>query len=58
MAPNGDKIVQALTFHRGTYVIDVAYDVTNAGAAPIAVRAAPAITTGSSWVRIAILRRC
>jgi hypothetical protein len=26
--------------------------------APIAVRAAPAITTGSSWVRIAILRRC
>ena len=25
-----------LTFHRGSYVIDVAYDVTNAGTAPIA----------------------
>jgi YidC/Oxa1 family membrane protein insertase len=35
-APNGDKVVQTLTFHRGTYVIDVAYAVTNAGAAPIA----------------------
>jgi YidC/Oxa1 family membrane protein insertase len=35
-APNGDRIVQVLTFHRGTYVIDVAYDVTNAGTAPIA----------------------
>ena len=35
-APNGDKVVQLLTFHRGTYVIDVAYDVTNNGAAPIA----------------------
>jgi len=35
-APNGDRIVQVLTFHRGSYVIDVAYDVTNAGAAPIA----------------------
>jgi len=35
-APNGDKIVQVLTFHRGTYVIDVAFDVTNATAAPIA----------------------
>jgi YidC/Oxa1 family membrane protein insertase len=31
----GDKVVQLLTFHRGSYVIDVAYDVTNAGAAPI-----------------------
>jgi YidC/Oxa1 family membrane protein insertase len=36
MAPNGDRVVQTLTFHRGTYVIDVAYDVTNSGAAPIA----------------------
>ena len=36
LAPNGDRIAQVLTFHRGTYVIDVAYDVTNAGAAPIA----------------------
>ena len=36
VAPNGDRIVQVLTFHRGTYVIDVAYDITNAGTAPIA----------------------
>jgi YidC/Oxa1 family membrane protein insertase len=35
-APNGDKVVQILTFHRGTYVIDVTYDLTNTGAAPIA----------------------
>jgi YidC/Oxa1 family membrane protein insertase len=35
-APNGDKVVQTLTFHRGSYVIDVAYEVTNAGSAPIA----------------------
>jgi YidC/Oxa1 family membrane protein insertase len=35
-AANGDKVVQVLTFHRGTYVIDVAYHVTNAGSAPIA----------------------
>ncbi len=34
-APNGDRIVQRLTFHRGSYLIDVAYDVTNAGTAPI-----------------------
>jgi len=34
-APNGDKVVQVLTFHRGTYVIDVAYEVTNAGSAPV-----------------------
>src|SRR5690349_15365521 len=34
-ATNGDKVVQMLTFHRGSYVIDVAFDVTNAGAAPI-----------------------
>jgi YidC/Oxa1 family membrane protein insertase len=31
----GDKVVQVLTFHRGTYVIDVAFDVTNGGSAPI-----------------------
>jgi YidC/Oxa1 family membrane protein insertase len=36
VAPNGDKVVQALTFHRGSYLIDVAYDITNSGAAPIA----------------------
>ncbi len=34
-AANGDKVVQTLTFHRGSYVIDVAFEVTNAGAAPI-----------------------
>jgi YidC/Oxa1 family membrane protein insertase len=36
IAPNGDRIVERLTFHRGSYLIDVAYDVTNAGSAPIA----------------------
>ena len=36
VAPNGDPITQVLTFHRGSYLIDVAYDVTNKGAAPIA----------------------
>ncbi len=34
-AANGDKVVQVLTFHRGSYVIDVTFDVTNNGAAPI-----------------------
>ena len=34
-AANGDKVVQMLTFHRGSYVIDVAFDVTNASSAPI-----------------------
>jgi YidC/Oxa1 family membrane protein insertase len=34
-AQNGDKIVQLLTFHRGSYVIDVAYDVTNNSSAPV-----------------------
>ncbi len=33
-AANGDKVVQTLTFHRGTYVVDVAFDVTNATDAP------------------------
>ncbi|HEX4884011.1 MAG TPA: membrane protein insertase YidC [Casimicrobiaceae bacterium] len=32
----GDKVVQTLTFHRGTYVIDVRFDVTNAKGEPIA----------------------
>ena len=36
VAPNGDRIVEVLTFHRGSYVIDVAYDITNSTAAPIA----------------------
>ena len=35
VAANGDKVVQTLTFHRGSYVIDVSFDVTNAGSAPI-----------------------
>ena len=35
-AANGDKITKTLTFTRGSYVIDVAYDITNAGSAPIA----------------------
>ncbi|HQR10324.1 MAG TPA: membrane protein insertase YidC [Casimicrobiaceae bacterium] len=34
--PAGDKVVQVLTFHRGSYVIDAAFDVTNAGSAPLA----------------------
>jgi YidC/Oxa1 family membrane protein insertase len=32
----GDRVTQTLTFHRGSYVIDVSYDITNAGPAPIA----------------------
>ncbi|MDH4181763.1 MAG: membrane protein insertase YidC, partial [Betaproteobacteria bacterium] len=32
----GEKVVQTLTFHRGTYVIDVRFDVTNARGEPIA----------------------
>jgi YidC/Oxa1 family membrane protein insertase len=35
-APSGAKVAQTLTFHRGSYVIDVSYEVTNTGAAPIA----------------------
>jgi len=31
----GDKVTQVLTFHRGSYVIDVAFDITNSGSAPI-----------------------
>ena len=34
-AANGDKVVQTLTFHRASYVIDVAFEVTNAESAPI-----------------------
>ena len=33
---NGDKVRELLTFHRGSYVIDVAYEIENAGNAPIA----------------------
>ena len=32
---HGDKVTQVLTFHRGSYVIDVAFDVTNNGSAPM-----------------------
>ena len=32
----GDKVIQTLTFHRGSYVIDVSYEINNAGPAPIA----------------------
>jgi YidC/Oxa1 family membrane protein insertase len=38
-AANGDKVVKVLTFHRGNYVIDTAFDVTNSGSAPIAPEA-------------------
>ncbi|TMH19742.1 MAG: membrane protein insertase YidC [Betaproteobacteria bacterium] len=31
----GATVTQTLTFHRGSYVIDVSYEVTNTGAAPI-----------------------
>jgi YidC/Oxa1 family membrane protein insertase len=34
-AANGDKVVQTLTFHRGSYVIDIAFEITNATASPI-----------------------
>jgi YidC/Oxa1 family membrane protein insertase len=33
-AANGDPIVQTLTFHRGSYVIDVAFEVRNATSQP------------------------
>ncbi len=38
-AANGDKVVQTLTLHRGSYVIDVDFAITNAGSAPIAPHA-------------------
>jgi YidC/Oxa1 family membrane protein insertase len=38
-AANGDKVVQVLTFHRGSYVIDAAFDVTNSGTAPLSPHA-------------------
>ncbi|HTR56973.1 MAG TPA: membrane protein insertase YidC, partial [Casimicrobiaceae bacterium] len=30
-AANGDKVVQTLTFHRASYLIDVSFELTNAG---------------------------
>jgi YidC/Oxa1 family membrane protein insertase len=38
-AANGDKVVKVMTFHRGSYVIDTAFDITNNGGAPIAPEA-------------------
>ena len=35
-AANGEKVVQTLTFRRGSYVIDATFDVTGAGGAPVA----------------------
>ena len=35
-AANGDKVVQTLTFHRGSYLIDATFEVTNATATPLA----------------------
>jgi YidC/Oxa1 family membrane protein insertase len=32
---NGSKVVEVLTFHRGSYLIDVAFDITNAAQQPI-----------------------
>lgn len=37
--PNGLKVVKTFTFHRGSYVIDVSYRVTNGGSAPQSVYA-------------------
>ena len=33
-AANGDKVVQTLTFHRGSYLIDVGFELTNASSTP------------------------
>jgi YidC/Oxa1 family membrane protein insertase len=33
--PGGDKVTQVLTFHRGSYLIDVAFDVANNGTQPL-----------------------
>ena len=38
-AANGDKVVKVLTFHRGSYVIDTAFEITNTGSAPISPEA-------------------
>jgi YidC/Oxa1 family membrane protein insertase len=37
--PGGSKVVQILTFHRASYVVDVAFDITNATGQPIAPEA-------------------
>jgi YidC/Oxa1 family membrane protein insertase len=55
-APNGDEVVQTLTFHRGSYVIDVAYDVVNRASSPLTpfayfqlTRDTKAAVAQSSW---------
>ncbi|MFO1282933.1 MAG: membrane protein insertase YidC [Burkholderiales bacterium] len=35
-AANGDKVVQTLSFRRGSYLIEASFDLTNATAAPVA----------------------
>jgi YidC/Oxa1 family membrane protein insertase len=37
--PQGVEVTQTLTFHRGSYLIDVTYDVANKGSVPIAADA-------------------
>ena len=37
--PGGFKVTKVYTFHRGSYVIDVAYEIANEGAAPFAAPA-------------------
>src|SRR5208337_779381 len=37
--PAGARVIQTLTFHRGSYLIDVGYEVTNSGTAPLAAEA-------------------
>jgi YidC/Oxa1 family membrane protein insertase len=34
-APDGTRVVRTFTFHRGSYLVDVAFDITNAGSAPL-----------------------
>ncbi len=59
-AANGDTVVQTLTFRRGSYVIDVSYEITNNGAAPVApyayfqlARDAKAVGLQSSFAPVA-----
>ena len=49
-AANGDTVIQTLTFRRGSYVIDVSYDITNATAAPQAPYAYFQLTRDSKAV--------
>ena len=49
-APSGAKVVQTLTFHRGSYVIDASFEITNAGTAPLAPFAYFQLTRDSKLV--------